>query len=188
MQDKPSWNEKTKHGKSATFVPDYDMDKARALLLEFQELRDDRGVSLKDNYRQEGFNWYPTMVSYLFWYLFFPCIKYAPLVADWMDGRTVFSWKNDGQFRTLFTKSPVKRIGRDRFIRNVLYAIGNSGDPSLAAEADRLLGDLSPTVRGAAIWALWRLLPPLQFAELREDWFGGELDPQALEEWFPDKN
>ncbi len=91
----------SQHGKSTTFIPDYDMDKARNLLLEFQELRDDRGVSLKECYREEGFNWYPTMVSYLYWYLFFPYIKYAPLVADWMEGRAEFTWENDGQFKTL---------------------------------------------------------------------------------------
>ena len=60
-------------------------------------------------------------------------------------------------FRALFAKSPVKRIGRDRFVRNVLIAIGNSGDSTLAAEAERLLDDASPLVRGAAVWALGRL-------------------------------
>ena len=60
-------------------------------------------------------------------------------------------------FRTLFAKSPIKRIGRDRFLRNVLIAIGNSGDSSLAGEAERLMGDGSPLVRGAAVWALARL-------------------------------
>jgi epoxyqueuosine reductase len=64
---------------------------------------------------------------------------------------------DDASFRTLFTKSPVKRTGRDRFIRNVLIAIGNAGDVSLAAEAERLLDDPSPLVRGAAVWALGRL-------------------------------
>ncbi|MDO9057433.1 MAG: hypothetical protein Q7U92_00235, partial [Bradyrhizobium sp.] len=47
----------------------------------------------------------------------------------------------DAAFRARFTKSPVKRIGRDRFVRNVLIAIGNSNDPALAAEAERLLDD-----------------------------------------------
>jgi epoxyqueuosine reductase len=61
------------------------------------------------------------------------------------------------QFRALFSKSPVKRTGRERFIRNVLIAIGNSGDLSLAREAERLLDDASPLVRGAAVWALGRL-------------------------------
>ncbi len=61
---------------------------------------------------------------------------------------------DDASFRALFTKSPVKRTGRDRFIRNVLIAIGNSGDASLAADAERLLDDASPLVRGAAVWAL----------------------------------
>ena len=54
----------------------------------------------------------------------------------------------------------MKRIGRDRFIRNVLVAIGNSGKPELAEEAQRLLDDDSPLVRGAAVWALSRLLAP----------------------------
>ena len=64
---------------------------------------------------------------------------------------------DDAGFRTLFAKSAVKRVGRDRFVRNVLIAIGNSGDASSAAEAERLLDDASPLVRGAAIWALGRL-------------------------------
>ena len=54
-------------------------------------------------------------------------------------------------------KAPVKRIGRARFLRNVLIAIGNSGSAALASEAERLLDDPSPLVRGAAIWALGRL-------------------------------
>src|SRR5206468_447963 len=61
---------------------------------------------------------------------------------------------DDAAFRALFAKSPVKRTGRDRFIRNVLIAIGNSGNAALAGEAERLLDDGSPLVRGAAVWAL----------------------------------
>ena len=64
---------------------------------------------------------------------------------------------DDAAFRALFTKSAVKRIGRARFVRNVLIAIGNSADAALAGEAERLLDDPSPLVRGAAIWALGRL-------------------------------
>ncbi|HEY6258493.1 MAG TPA: tRNA epoxyqueuosine(34) reductase QueG [Xanthobacteraceae bacterium] len=60
-------------------------------------------------------------------------------------------------FRQLFAKSPMKRAGRERFLRNVLTAIGNSDDPTLAGEAERLLADPSGLVRGAAIWALGRL-------------------------------
>jgi len=61
---------------------------------------------------------------------------------------------DDGAFRTRFSASPVKRIGRDRFVRNVLYAIGNSDDPSLAEAARPRLGDADPAVRDAAAWAL----------------------------------
>jgi epoxyqueuosine reductase len=66
---------------------------------------------------------------------------------------------DDAGFRALFTKSAVKRIGRARFLRNVLIAIGNSGDPSLVLDAERLLADESPLVRGAAVWALSKLAP-----------------------------
>jgi epoxyqueuosine reductase len=64
---------------------------------------------------------------------------------------------DDAAFRALFRKSAVKRIGRDRFVRNVLYAIGNSGDPSLAPAARARLDDADPTVRDAAAWATARL-------------------------------
>jgi epoxyqueuosine reductase len=73
---------------------------------------------------------------------------------------------DDAAFRALFARSPVKRIGRDRFVRNVLVAIGNSGKPDLADEARRLLDDGSALVRGAAVWALSRLLPRDEFAAL----------------------
>jgi epoxyqueuosine reductase len=90
---------------------------------------------------------------------------------------------DDAGFRTLFAKSPVKRIGRDRFVRNVLYAIGNSGDAALAAEAGRLLDDPSPLVRGAAVWALSRLLDAPAFGALREKRAPGEGDAQVRAEW-----
>jgi epoxyqueuosine reductase len=67
---------------------------------------------------------------------------------------------DDAAFRALFRGSPVKRTGRDRFVRNVLIAIGNSGKPGLAATAEALLDDASPLVRAMAVWALARLDPP----------------------------
>jgi epoxyqueuosine reductase len=64
---------------------------------------------------------------------------------------------DDKAFRALFAKTAVKRSGRDRFVRNVLIAIGNSNDVLLAPQAERLLSDPSPLVRGAAVWALAQL-------------------------------
>jgi epoxyqueuosine reductase len=64
---------------------------------------------------------------------------------------------DDVGFRQVFAGSPIKRIGRDRFVRNVLYAIGNSGDAGLAPAAARLTDDPDPAVRDAAEWALRRL-------------------------------
>jgi epoxyqueuosine reductase len=64
---------------------------------------------------------------------------------------------DDAAFRALFSKSPIKRIGRDRFVRNVLYAVGNSADPALASVAQGLLDDPDDAVRDAAGWAIGRL-------------------------------
>src|SRR5208282_1471392 len=104
----------------------------------------------------------------------------APLLAE-------LARLDDAAFRTLFAKSAVKRIGRARFIRNVLIAIGNSADPGLAEEAERLVSDASPLVRGAAIWALSRL----DRARLERIWLerrasacGGESDPDVIAEWM----
>ena len=76
---------------------------------------------------------------------------------------------DDAAFRALFSGSPVKRIGRDRFIRNVLIAAGNSGDRALAPAVRQLLEDASPLVRGAAVWALAELEGPAAVAGLRDD-------------------
>ena len=91
---------------------------------------------------------------------------------------------DDAAFRTRFAKSPVKRIGRDRFVRNVLIAIGNSDDRALAVEANHLLGDASPLVRGAAVWALSQLLKPEAFAELAAQTAGAEADETVRAEWL----
>jgi epoxyqueuosine reductase len=90
---------------------------------------------------------------------------------------------DDAAFRALFTKSPVKRIGRDRFIRNVLIAIGNANDPALAVEAERLLDDESPLVRGAAVWALSQLIGPEALTALAARAIGSESDDSVRAEW-----
>jgi epoxyqueuosine reductase len=64
---------------------------------------------------------------------------------------------DDAAFRARFSGSPIKRIGRDRFLRNVLYAIGNSGDPTLRAAAAAHLSDPDEAVADAARWACVRL-------------------------------
>lgn len=90
---------------------------------------------------------------------------------------------NDADFRARFSKSPVKRTGRDRFIRNVLIAIGNSRSPSLVPSATALLDDASPLVRGAAVWASAQLMPGEDFAKLAEEKSRGETDAAVREEW-----
>jgi epoxyqueuosine reductase len=86
---------------------------------------------------------------------------------------------DDAQFRALFSKTAIKRTGRDRFLRKVLIAIGNSNDESLAGEAERLLDDASPLVRGAAVWALSRLLPREELAAMQRN----DTDAAVNEEW-----
>ena len=90
---------------------------------------------------------------------------------------------DDKSFRALFAGGPIKRIGRGRFLRNVMIAIGNSQTPALAAEAIRSLDDESPLVRGAAVWALSRLTPREEVARQASARMGAESDPSVIEEW-----
>jgi epoxyqueuosine reductase len=89
----------------------------------------------------------------------------------------------DASFRSLFAKSPVKRIGRDRFVRNVLVAIGNSNERALAVEAERLLDDDSPLVRGAAVWALSQLMGREEFSARAAKGISAEPDETVRAEW-----
>jgi len=90
---------------------------------------------------------------------------------------------DDPAFRSFFTGSPVKRIGRARFVRNVLIAAGNSGLPDLIGPCMQLLRDEAAEVRGMAAWALSRLMDPDAFARLRDANRPLETDPDALSEW-----
>jgi len=90
---------------------------------------------------------------------------------------------DDAAFRARFAGSPVKRTGRDRFVRNVLIAIGNSGERGLAAIAAERLTDASPLVRAMAVWASSRLLDEASFARLRDAYVASESDPDVLTEW-----
>lgn len=90
---------------------------------------------------------------------------------------------DDAAFRALFAGTPVKRTGRERFIRNVLIAIGNSGHPTLVDPAIALLDDPSPLVRGMAVWALGRLLPAAEVQSLAARGMPTEADLEVLAEW-----
>jgi epoxyqueuosine reductase len=90
---------------------------------------------------------------------------------------------DDASFRALFAGSPIKRVGRDRFLRNVMIAIGNSNDRQLAAAAVERLDDAAPLVRGAAIWALARLTSPEQFSSFAAAGLQRERDAAVIEEW-----
>ena len=92
---------------------------------------------------------------------------------------------DDAAFRRLFAGTAIKRTGRDRFVRNVLIAIGNadSKDPDLAAAAQRRLDDAAPLVRAAAAWAFLRLAPPARCAAERARRLPREDDPLVREEW-----
>jgi epoxyqueuosine reductase len=89
---------------------------------------------------------------------------------------------DDVAFRARFRGTPIKRTGRDRFLRNVLIATGNSGDESLVPQVEERLGDASPLVRAMAVWALSRLAPDWA-AAVRESEAKGEGDPDVADEW-----
>jgi epoxyqueuosine reductase len=90
---------------------------------------------------------------------------------------------DDAAFRARFAGTPVKRTGRDRFMRNVLIAIGNSGDTGFVPALIIHLDDASPLVRAMAVWALGRLAAPEAFAELRASREAAESDPAVRREW-----
>jgi epoxyqueuosine reductase len=90
---------------------------------------------------------------------------------------------DDASFRKMFAGGPVKRLGHSRFLRNVLIAIGNSGDEKLIPSAVALLRWPSPLVRGAAVWALARLLPAREFAALAQKYWPLESESEVVGEW-----
>jgi len=89
---------------------------------------------------------------------------------------------DDAAFRNLFAGAPVKRTGRDRFMRNVLIAAGNSERPDLVPAVAALLDDPAPVVRGAAIWALAQLDSHRAKTEMAER-AGYEIDQDVIAEW-----
>jgi len=91
---------------------------------------------------------------------------------------------DDMAFRTMFSGSPVKRIGRNRFVRNIMIAVGNSGDQALKAVAVENVSDESPLVRGASVWALSRLEDKSRFADMRINALAKEADESVREEWM----
>ncbi len=90
---------------------------------------------------------------------------------------------DDAAFREVFSGSPIKRTGRDRFVRNVCIAIGNSGEGRLVDSLLPLLDDASPLVRGAAIWGLFRL-DAARFAAEKAARMEREADPDVRAEWM----
>jgi epoxyqueuosine reductase len=90
---------------------------------------------------------------------------------------------DDATFRKRFTGTPIKRTGRNRFMRNVLIAAGNSGDPSLIPRIGRLASDASPLVRAMAAWAAWRLCGEDDFIRLRDSHSIEEGDAAVRAEW-----
>ncbi len=100
----------------------------------------------------------------------------APRLAD-------LSELDDAAFRTVFAGSPVKRTGRDRFVRNVLIAIGNSENPALAGAAEARLTDDAAIVRAMAVWSLARLATTPRFMALRDQYLPRETDDAVCAEW-----
>jgi epoxyqueuosine reductase len=90
---------------------------------------------------------------------------------------------DDAAFRSRFAGGPIKRIGRARFARNVMIAVGNSNDRTLAAASVDRLDDASPLVRGAAIWAHAQLLSREELSRLASERLGKERDDAVIEEW-----
>ena len=90
---------------------------------------------------------------------------------------------DDSTFRDLFSGTAIKRTGRDRFVRNVLIAIGNSFDTNLITAVEPRLLDASPLVRAMAVWALYKLLSKAQFKKYKSKYLPIEKDINVQKEW-----
>jgi epoxyqueuosine reductase len=99
-----------------------------------------------------------------------------PLLAELLE-------LDDAAFRARFRGTPIRRTGRDRFLRNVLIAAGNSGDTRLVPLVEARLDDDSPLVRAMAVWALGRLAPE-RLRALRPSFAAGETDAAVRAEWL----
>ena len=100
----------------------------------------------------------------------------APRLADFLE-------LDEAEFRAFFTGSPIKRIGRAKFLRNVLIAAGNSGSESLIPRVEKLLADDSALIRASAVWALTQLMSSDAFATLKSDHYTVEESPVVRDEW-----
>jgi len=94
--------------------------------------------------------------------------------------------QSEAEFRALFAGTPVKRIGHARFLRNLLIALGNSGNAEALPGIEARLGHEDPLVRGAAVWALSRL-DPRRFAERKQQHLKSEEDPSVRSEWLEEE-
>lgn len=112
------------NGKQERVIPNYDLDESRDLLLEFQELLDSTSaIHLKDNYIREGYNWYPTAVSHLYWHVFFPNVKYRNFLDQIKDKELVIHFGNKGEFSNLYqlvTQKITRKTIRNRILQFVI--------------------------------------------------------------------
>jgi len=137
---------KENEGNETRYIPDYDMDKGIALLKEFQELRDDKGMRLKDNYLREGYDWYLSVINYLFGHFFWNYVKYKPILERVVGDQVKLSFENERGFYDFVTV--VKGVKRGNFgkkiLFNVLLAINNKVVVKKYKKADILLFRLGP--------------------------------------------
>ncbi|MBL4802934.1 MAG: tRNA epoxyqueuosine(34) reductase QueG [Emcibacter sp.] len=108
---------------------------------------------------------------------YLPRVELAfPALADLVE-------LDDSTFRQVFSGSPIKRIGRDYFIRNVLIAIGNSGNPALLSKVTDKLDDPSPFIQAMAVWAAGQLCDESDWHRLRDIHLTDDLDEDVRREW-----
>jgi epoxyqueuosine reductase len=110
-------------------------------------------------------------------------MAFTPLGALTAPKLAALAKLDDAGFREMFSGSAIKRTGRARFVRNVLIALGNSGDAAMVPVIAGLIADPSPLVRAMAVWALTRLMEPGDFDRLRARHAPGESDAEVAAEW-----
>ena len=92
-------------------------------------------------------------------------------------------WIDPRGYNKFFKTSPIKRIGKDRFLRNVLIAAGNSGSQQISIKVKKFLRHESSIIRASAIWALKKIISKKEFQKLRKIYILEENDPLVVSEW-----
>ena len=116
------------NGSKEQFIPNYNLDDAHDLLIKFYKLKDSTGTILKNNYMVDKINWFPTVVSYLYWNSMYKYVQYESLLRECIDGKYIVEFENKKRFYSIYNDLLLKKSTMNfikRFVYNLLIQVNN---------------------------------------------------------------